>query len=64
MKANIAVISNNPNSVPKDSKFNIEVMADSPGVADLALGNYEYIAMKDKDGTYDIETVIFINIIS
>lgn len=58
MKANIAVISNNPNNVPKDSKFAIEVMTGSPGVADLALGNYDYIAVQDKDGTYDVETVI------
>jgi len=58
MKANIAVISNNPNSVPTDSKFAIEVMSDSPGVADLALGNYDYIVEQKEDGTYDVETVI------
>ena len=58
MKANIALVTENPQGIPYSSKFKIEVMDKRPAESELLLGNYDFIVEEKTPGSYEVSTVI------
>jgi len=57
-KTNIAVVSQNPQSVPQNEKFKLDIMKKKPADSRLIMGYYDFIAVEKSDGSYDITTAI------
>ncbi len=55
--ANIALVSNNAQNVPKDSRIKIHVMKEKPAISDLLLSKYDAIVQEKKPGTYDVTAI-------
>lgn len=57
MKAHIALVSNNPQNIPKNDRIQIDVMNKKPATSKLLLGKYAAIVKEKNNGTYDITTI-------
>lgn len=57
IKGNIAFISNNEQSIPKDNRIKIEVINKKPAISELLSGKYIAIVEEKNNGNYDITTL-------